>query len=398
MAQIQTKFIANNAVTNAKLALIPAHSYIGNNTGSSATAAYITNTQLTADLNLFTSSLQGLVPASGGGTTNFLRADGTFAAPPTSSGTVTSVALADGSTAPIFAISGSPVTTSGTLTMTLESQTANTVLAGPASGGGAQPTFRLLVSADIPNNAANTTGTASNVTGIVAIANGGTGQSTANAAFAALSPMTTAGDIIYENATPAPARLPIGTTGQVLTVSGGLPSWATPAAAGASVVGTYNSQTSSANGLVVSGADIYAQAATLTNPGMVIVPAAGGLTVSGTGSLSLSVDGSTVKINGSNQLESLTPIEQNATLSSTDITNQYYDLAHAVSGSSASVNSIALGVVGGPQQQKTVDYTVSLTGGVGGVTRISFAGDLATGGNAALVVGDILMVQYSYLA
>lgn len=40
-----------------------------------------TITQLTAALNLFTTSLQGLVPASGGGTSNFLRADATFAAP-----------------------------------------------------------------------------------------------------------------------------------------------------------------------------------------------------------------------------------------------------------------------------------------------------------------------------
>lgn len=41
----------------------------------------LTNTQLTANINDFTSSLSGAVPASGGGTTNFLRADGTFAAP-----------------------------------------------------------------------------------------------------------------------------------------------------------------------------------------------------------------------------------------------------------------------------------------------------------------------------
>ena len=36
----------------------------------------------TALLDVFTSGAKGLVPASGGGTTNFLRADGTFAAPP----------------------------------------------------------------------------------------------------------------------------------------------------------------------------------------------------------------------------------------------------------------------------------------------------------------------------
>lgn len=40
-----------------------------------------TNTALTAIINLFSSTLKGLVPASGGGTTNFLRADGAWSAP-----------------------------------------------------------------------------------------------------------------------------------------------------------------------------------------------------------------------------------------------------------------------------------------------------------------------------
>ena len=77
--------ISAAAVTLAKMANLAAHSYIGNNTGSSATPIAVTSTQLTADLNLFGASLQGLVPASGGGTTNFLRADGTFAVPAGSS-------------------------------------------------------------------------------------------------------------------------------------------------------------------------------------------------------------------------------------------------------------------------------------------------------------------------
>ena len=77
---------------------------------------------------------------------------------------VTSVALADGSSTPIYSISGSPVTSTGTLTFTLDTQSANTVFAGPNSGSAAQPTFRSLVSADIPNNAANTTGTSTNIT------------------------------------------------------------------------------------------------------------------------------------------------------------------------------------------------------------------------------------------
>ncbi len=63
-------------------------------------------------------------------------------------GTVTSVAL---SLPAIFTVSGSPVTTSGTLSATLAVQTANTVFSGPSSGGSAAPTFRSLVAADIPN-------------------------------------------------------------------------------------------------------------------------------------------------------------------------------------------------------------------------------------------------------
>ncbi|MCP4586008.1 hypothetical protein, partial [Pseudoalteromonas sp.] len=52
----------------------------------------LTGTQVTSILDAFTSGLKGLVPASGGGTTNYLRADGTFAAPP-GSGTLDHAAL-----------------------------------------------------------------------------------------------------------------------------------------------------------------------------------------------------------------------------------------------------------------------------------------------------------------
>jgi hypothetical protein len=151
-----------NVITNANLVQSPAHTYKGNNTGSTANVADITSAQLTADLNLFTSSLQGLVPASGGGTTSFLRADGTFAVPAgTSTGTVTSVAL----TTPgvLYSVTGSPITSSGTLTLGLISQAQNSVLAGPTSGSG-NPSFRALVAGDIPTLNQNTTGTAANIT------------------------------------------------------------------------------------------------------------------------------------------------------------------------------------------------------------------------------------------
>lgn len=63
------------------------------------------------------------------------------------SGTVTSVGL----TVPAeFSVSGSPVTTSGTLAVSKANQSANLVYAGPSSGAAAAPTFRSLVAADIP--------------------------------------------------------------------------------------------------------------------------------------------------------------------------------------------------------------------------------------------------------
>jgi hypothetical protein len=47
------------------------------------------------------------------------------------------------------------------------------------------------------------------------------------------NPMTTTGDTIYSSSGSTPARLGIGSTGQVLTVASGVPSWATPASGGA---------------------------------------------------------------------------------------------------------------------------------------------------------------------
>ena len=41
------------------------------------------------------------------------------------------------------------------------------------------------------------------------------------------NPMTTTGDTIYSSSGSTPARLGIGSTGQVLTVAGGVPTWAT---------------------------------------------------------------------------------------------------------------------------------------------------------------------------
>jgi len=51
-----------------------------------------------------------------------------------------------------------------------------------------------------------------------------------------LSTLTTAGDIAYASAAGTPARLGIGTTGQVLNVASGLPAWATASASALTLI------------------------------------------------------------------------------------------------------------------------------------------------------------------
>lgn len=98
------------------------------------------------DLPLVTTSERGAAPTLSNNATEYLDGTGAWSTP-AGGGTVTSVAL----TMPgIFSVSGSPVTGSGTLAVTLATQSANTVMAGPAVGGAAAPTFRALVGADIP--------------------------------------------------------------------------------------------------------------------------------------------------------------------------------------------------------------------------------------------------------
>ena len=96
----------------------------------------------------------------------------------------------------------------------------NTMLAGSIASS-------KLIGTDIATVGTITSGTW-NGTAISAI-KGGTGQT----AF-------TTGDILYAASSTSVSKLPIGTSSQILTVSGGIPSWATPASsAGANTI-TYS--------------------------------------------------------------------------------------------------------------------------------------------------------------
>ena len=114
----------------------------------------VTNSPITTsgniDLDFGTKNANTVLagPASGGAASPSFRALVLADLPAgVGTGTVTSVAM----TVPnIFAIAGSPITTTGTLAVTLATQSANLVFAGPTTGSAATPTFRALVTADLP--------------------------------------------------------------------------------------------------------------------------------------------------------------------------------------------------------------------------------------------------------
>lgn len=105
----------------------------------------------------------------------------------------------------------------------------------------------------------------------VPISAGGTGQTTASAAFNALSPITTTGDLIVGNGTNSATRLGIGANGYILTSNGTTATWsAAPAAQvypGAGIPNSTGSAwgtsyTTSGSGTVVA----LNNSPTLTNP------------------------------------------------------------------------------------------------------------------------------------
>lgn len=144
---------------------------------------------------------------------------------------------------------GTSYTTTGSGTVVALATSPNfttPILGTPQSGNFSVGSFTW------PTFNQNTTGTAGNVTGVVAIANGGTGQTTAVAAFDALSPATTKGDLIVSDGTDN-VRQAVGTNNFVLTADSTTATGVKWAAAGGSL--TVSNDTTTATNLYPTFAD-----------------------------------------------------------------------------------------------------------------------------------------------
>lgn len=119
---------------------------------ATTTPSYLTPTQVTADLDLFTTTLKGLVPAPSTVTGKVLSDNGTWVSAG-GIGTVTSVGASVPSS--LLTITGSPVTGAGTLAFGLATAAANTAF-GNFTGSTATPGFGKVPVAALATGTANT--------------------------------------------------------------------------------------------------------------------------------------------------------------------------------------------------------------------------------------------------
>jgi hypothetical protein len=177
------------------------------NQNTTGTASNVTGTVAIANGGTGATTQQAAINALSGAQSSgkYLRSDGTNTS-------LSSIAAADvptlnqNTTGTASNVTGSVAIANGGTGATTQ-QAAINALAGTQSSGkylrsdGTNTSLSTIAAADVPTLNQNTTGTASNVTGTVAIANGGTGATTQQAAINALSGAQSSGKYLRSNGT-----------------------------------------------------------------------------------------------------------------------------------------------------------------------------------------------------